>query len=251
MGDRVLATHPCEHRVVARLYRQMQVLGDRFARGHGVDQSVGQVPRMRGNEAQTRYGRPAVGAMDGVNRAQQLRQIGPRSEVQAASRRSLGVDVAEALFRRQIVAVAVDVLAQKGQFAIPGGSDLASFGDDVVERPAALRSAAERDDAVGAGLVAAVDDRQPGRDRRGAGDTVLGQGGRSGGGQTVGGADGATAQHRRCGRGDGPQSDCSLRGDEAEPQRKLGFFVGTKEHVDRRETAGQAGSLGFADAAPR
>src|SRR3972149_5937317 len=47
-----------------------------------------------------------------------------------------------------------------------GGARGAGLGEDLVEGPAPLRSAAEGDDAVGAGLVAAVDDRQPGRDGR-------------------------------------------------------------------------------------
>ena len=63
------------------------------------------------------------------------------------------------------MAVRVDVLAEQRHFAIARGGQGACLGHDVVERPAALGPARERHDAVGARLVAAVDDRQPGRDR--------------------------------------------------------------------------------------
>ena len=46
------------------------------------------------------------------------------------------------------------------------GGQAACLVDDVIERAAPFRPAAERHDAVGARLVAAVDDRQPGADGR-------------------------------------------------------------------------------------
>ena len=63
---------------------------------------------------------------------------------------------------RQVVAVRVDVLAEQRHLAVAGRGERPRLVDHVVERPAALRSAAERHDAVGTRLVAAVDDRQPG-----------------------------------------------------------------------------------------
>ena len=60
--DRVLAAHPAEHRVGARLDRQVQRLAHRRAVGHRLDQPVGQVPRVRGHEPQARDRGRAVGA---------------------------------------------------------------------------------------------------------------------------------------------------------------------------------------------
>ena len=65
----------------------------------------------------------------------------------------------------EVVAVGVDVLAEERDLAVAGRAEGPGLVDDLVERAAALRAAAERDDAVGARLVAAVDDRQPGADR--------------------------------------------------------------------------------------
>ena len=87
-------------------------------------------------------------------------------EVELATGPALGVDVSEARLRCQVVAVAVDVLTEQRDLPEAGGGQRARLVDDLVERPAALRTATERNDAVGACLVAAVDDRQPGADRR-------------------------------------------------------------------------------------
>ena len=97
-----------------------------------------------------------------VDRAEQLGEVRPGAQVEAAAAPALGLDVAEALFGRQVVAVRVHVLAEERDLAVALRGELARLRDDLVERAAALRAAAERDDAVGAGLVAAVDDRQPG-----------------------------------------------------------------------------------------
>ena len=97
----------------------------------------------------------------------------------------------------EVVAVRVDVLAEQRDLAIAGRGERARLVDDVVERPAPLRPAAERHDAVGAGLVAAVDDRQPGGDRGAARDGPLPdrQGARAG--QMVGRPDHGPADGRR------------------------------------------------------
>ena len=163
----------------------MQVLAHRPAVREGRDEAVRQVPRVRRDEAQPRDGRPAVGAAQPVDRADQLSEVGPPVEVELAARPALGVDVREARLGRQVVAVAVDVLAEERDLAVAGGSQRPRLVDDLVERPAALGAAAERHDAVGARLVAAVDDRQPGADRRPAGDRALGDGSCPGSRQVV------------------------------------------------------------------
>ena len=84
--DRVLAAHPAQHRVVARLDRQVQVLADRRAVGHRRDQAVREVPRMRGHEAQPRDRRHAVGRPEPVDRAEQLREVRASVEVLAGGR---------------------------------------------------------------------------------------------------------------------------------------------------------------------
>src|SRR5439155_12550971 len=96
--------------------------------------------------------------------------------IEAATGPALGVDVGEPRVRRQVVTIGVDVLAKERDFAVARGSQAACLVEDLVERSAALRAAAERDDAVGAGLVAAVHDRQPGADRGFAGDSAAGDG---------------------------------------------------------------------------
>ena len=186
--DRVLAAHPAQDRIVAGLDRQVEVLADRRTIGHRRDQPVGQVPRVRRHEPEARDRRDAVGGPDGVDRPDELGQVRPAGQIELAARPALGVDVAEARLRRQVVAVRVDVLAEQRDLAIAGRGERARLGDDLVERPAALGPAAERDDAVGARLVAAVDDREPGADRRPAGDRAAGHGGRPRGRQMVGGA---------------------------------------------------------------
>ena len=111
--DRVLAAHPAQHGVVARLDGQVEVLAHRRALGHRRDEPVRQVPRMRRHEAQPRDARLAVGGADAVDRAQQLGEVRPGVEVQAAAAPALRRDVPEALLGRQVVAVGVDVLAEE------------------------------------------------------------------------------------------------------------------------------------------
>ncbi len=79
----------------------------------------------------------------------------------------------------------------------PPAARARASSDDVVEGAAALRSATERHDAVGAGLVAAVDDREPGADRGAAGHGPLPDGAGTGGGQAVGDPDDRAPDRRR------------------------------------------------------
>ena len=64
------------------------------------------------------------------------------------------------------IAVAVDGLAEQGDFLAALGGELADLGGDVLRRPALLRAAHARHDAVGAELVAADHDADVGLERR-------------------------------------------------------------------------------------
>ena len=138
--DRVLAAHPAQDGVVARLDRQVQVLAHGPAVREGRDQAIRQVPRVRGHEAQPRDRRAAVAAAERVDRADQLGEVRPPVEVELATGPPLGVDVREARLGRQVVAVAVDVLAEERDLAVAGGGQRPRLVDDLVERTAALRA---------------------------------------------------------------------------------------------------------------
>ena len=66
----------------------------------------------------------------------------------------------------ELVLVAVDGLAQQRDFLAALGGELADLGGDVLRRPALLRAAHARHDAVGAELVAADHDADVGLERR-------------------------------------------------------------------------------------
>ena len=89
----VLPAHPVQHRVVARLDRQVEVLADRRALGHGRDEPVGQVPGMRRDEAQARDGRRAVGGAQAVDGAEQRGDVRPPVERQLPAERALAADL--------------------------------------------------------------------------------------------------------------------------------------------------------------
>jgi hypothetical protein len=169
-------------------------------------------------------------------------------EVEAAARPSVGVDVRETRLRRQVVAVGVHVLAEQRDLPVARGRDRSGLVDDLVERPAALRAATERDDAVGARLVAAVDDRQPGGGRRFASNGTAAHGPGPRPREVVRGADERPAHQRRCG---GHDPDGRLRRRQPQPVDELRLLVGPQEQVDRREAALEARSVGFADRAAR
>ncbi len=246
--DRVLAAHPAQDRIVARLDRQVEVLADRRTVGHRRDQPVRQVPRVRRHEPETRDRRDAIGGPDGVDRPDELGQVGPAGQIELAAGPALGVDVPEARLRRQVVAVRVHVLAEQRDLPIAGRGERARLGDDLVERPAALGAPAQRDDAVGARLVAAVDDREPRAERRTPGDRAAGHRRRPRGREMVGRADhGPPDDRRRAGRRG--SSDRGLGRGQPEPIDQLGFLVGAEEQVDRRVAAAQAVAVGLADRA--
>ncbi len=122
----------------------MYVLGALFALGHGAEELLRGVARMAGHEADQEV------AGDVVYGSYEIRKV--------------------AAFA-QILAVAVDVLAQQGDVLISGLDQGARLGDDVVKAPRALPARGRRgDDAVGAEVVAAVHDAQPGLHAAGAAD---------------------------------------------------------------------------------
>ena len=248
--DGVLATHPAQDGVGARLDRQVEVLADRVALGERGDQAVGQVPRVRRHEAQPADRRPAVRGPQPVDRADELGQVGSPGEIEPPAGPALGRDMPEPRLRRQVVAVRVDVLAEQRHLAVARGRQRPRLVDDVVERAAPLRAAAERHDAVGARLVAAVDDRQPRRDRRAARDAPLPDRLGSRARQVVGDADDRAPDGRgRPGRTGTGRPDRRLRRGQPEPVDELGLLVRAQEQVDGRVAAAQPRAIGLADRA--
>ena len=70
--------------------------------------------------------------------------------------------LAVAMLAAPVIAIAVDDLAEQGHLAHALVHQAADLVDDFVERPAAFHAAAEGDDAEGASVAAAVDDRHVG-----------------------------------------------------------------------------------------
>ncbi len=141
--------------------------------------------------------------------------------------------------------VGVDVLAEEGDLAVAGGGQGPCFVHDVVERPAALRTAAERHDAVRARLVAAVDDRQPRGDGRAPRHGPLPHRPRSRAGEMVRDADDRSTDARR--RAD--RADRCLGRREPQTIDELRLLVGSQEQVDGGVSTSQPGPVRFADRA--
>ena len=143
--DRVLAAHPVEYRVVARLDRQVEVLADRSGTRRSAamrrsDRSHGcEVTKRRRGMAGRAVGRPQ--AVDGPD---ELGEVRAAEQVEASAGPPFGGDVGEPFLGRQVVAVRVHVLAEQRDLAIAGARERPRLGDDLVERAAALRAAAER-----------------------------------------------------------------------------------------------------------
>ncbi len=245
--DRVLAAHPAQDRIVAGLDRQVQVLADALALGERGDEPVGQVPWVRGDEAQSPDGRPPVRSAEAVDGPDQLGEIGTTLQIEPTPGPALGVHVGEPRIRWQVVSVRVHVLAEERDLAVAGGRQRPRLVDDLVERPAPLRTPAEGHDAVGARLVAAVDDRQPGADGRTARDGPLPDGASPRPRQPIGDADDRPAHDRR--GADGP--DGRLRRGKAESVDELGLLVRAQEHVHGRIPVPQAGAIGLPHGAAR
>ena len=77
----------------------MEVFAHGPAVREGRDEAVRQVPWVRRDEAQPWDRRPAVGAAQRVDRADELGEVGPAVEVELATGPALGVDVGEARLR--------------------------------------------------------------------------------------------------------------------------------------------------------
>ena len=112
----------------------MQVLAQMRLGRNGVDQLVAGVLRVAGHEADL---------VIAGHRAEQVEQIG------------------EVHLLFQPLAIAVDVLAQQGDFLIPRFHKAAELGEDIAGLAALFAAADIRHDAVGAEVVAAVHDGQP------------------------------------------------------------------------------------------
>ena len=136
--DRVLAAHAVEHGVVARLDRQVEVLADRRALCDGVDEAIGEVPGMGGDEAQARDRRRAVVRAQTVDGAQQRGDVRPTLQLQPPAESPLATQAAEARLGRQVVAVLVDVLTEQRHLAVAGRGERPRLADDLIEGPAAL-----------------------------------------------------------------------------------------------------------------
>ncbi len=139
----VAAPHAGQNRVVARLHGDVEVLAHLGQLGHRADDVVGQVLWVGGEEAN------ALEAFDVVDGAEEVGQAGPVG---------------------QVVAVGLHRLAQKGHLLHAAGDQHLHLVDHLGDGAAALAAAAVRDDAEGAELVAAVDDRHVGCGARGLGE---------------------------------------------------------------------------------
>ena len=119
--DRVLATHPAQHRVRARLDGQVEVLADAVAVGQSRDEPVRQVPRVRGHEPEPTDRRPPVGGPERVDGTDELGEVRATREVEPPAGPARLADVREPRLRREVVAVRVDVLAEQRHFPVAGG----------------------------------------------------------------------------------------------------------------------------------
>ena len=131
----IVTVHLDKQTVRAALHRQMQMLADLRLGRDGVDELEAGVLRVAGHEADV------VVARDG---AEQVEQVG------------------EIHLLLKALAVAVDILAQKGDLLVPCLHETLELGEDVAGLAALFAAADVRHDAVGAEVVTAVHDGQPG-----------------------------------------------------------------------------------------
>jgi len=130
---RVPALHVGQHLVVAGLHGNLDLLAHLRQGGHRVEDAIAHVARVAGQEAD------APQPLDVMHRGQEVGQVGPAAG--------------------EVLAVPVDDLPQQGDFAYALLDQPPDLRHDLPQRPAALHPAAEGDDAVGARVGAAVDDR--------------------------------------------------------------------------------------------
>src|ERR1700745_2984133 len=133
----------------------MNVLGKFREARDGVDQVVAETDRMRGSETKS------LKAVDLVNRFQQLYE------------RRFVVDL-----RKFMATVKIHDLSQSRDFFAAARNQIAHFGHDLADGPAAFRSTRPRHDAESAVHVASLHDRD--KSRRLPGRQLLIENGRLG-----------------------------------------------------------------------
>ena len=129
----IVAVHRLEHPGAARLDREVEGFADFGIMGHRVDELTGAIPGVGGHKPH-----PEV-AREVRDRLQKFREVHPFLAV---------------------FAVGVDVLAEEGDLLVAGGNQFLRLPEDVLGAAGALSAPDQRDDAVGAEVVAAVHDRQ-------------------------------------------------------------------------------------------
>ncbi len=125
-------------RVRSGLHRQMEVVADRRYFVDRLDEVAREIVGMRGGEAN------AADATDAGNRAQQVDKFPPP---------------------RRRIAVGIHRLPEQLNFGVAGIGEAARFGQHGIGRAAALWAPGVRNNAVGAGVVAAFDNRDIGANR--------------------------------------------------------------------------------------
>ena len=133
------APHAPQHLVVTGLDWEVQVFANCRNLGHCLENSIGHVFRVRGQEPQP------VQSFDRADRAQEISQIG---------------------FLSQIVAVRIDGLPKQRHVPNASPHQALNLGDNLVERAARFLATPIRNNAVGTEKIAAVDDRYIGRNSR-------------------------------------------------------------------------------------
>ena len=133
----VAAVHGPEHPVVAGLDGQMELVGAMGALRHGAEELFRGVLGMAGHEAED------IVPRDGVHHADEIGKVHPRAKV---------------------LSVGIHVLAQKGDVLIPGLDQFPGLPYHVLRLSGTLPAPDVGHDAVGAEVVAAVHDGEPGLD---------------------------------------------------------------------------------------
>ena len=135
LASRVTAPHLREHFIRARLHRHFDMWHDARQLGNSVQQLVAHPVGVAGQEANPLHARLLGGIM---HNPQQVRQVGTIGD---------------------IFAIAVDNLPQQRNFFDALPRQTANMRDNLANAPAAFNAAPERDDAKGAGVRTAIDDR--------------------------------------------------------------------------------------------
>ena len=138
VGGGVLTVHAPQNFVGAGLYGQMEMSCHLGTVRNGSDEPVRGVFGMGGHEPQTEIPFQRTDCPDNVGKV----------------RIRIG--------QRQILPVGVHILSQQGDVLCPVGNEHFRFGENILHPAAPLSTSDIGDDAVGAEIVAAVHDGQPG-----------------------------------------------------------------------------------------